>query len=89
MEASRANGPGGFFFGPGTACPDKPERESGNRLTSHLTGKAARILPMPGLASSKPGFVDRLIHASYTTSGDSMATFDKSAGKLERVRVLK
>ncbi len=53
------------------------------------TGQAARILAMSGLASAKPGFVDRLIHASYTNSGESMATFEKSAGKLERVRVLK
>lgn len=53
------------------------------------TGQAARILPMPGLASSKPGFVDRLIHASYTASGETMATFEKAAGKLARVRVLK
>jgi predicted nucleic acid-binding protein len=53
------------------------------------TGRADRILSMPGLASAKPGFVDRLIHASYTGSGETMATFEKSAGKLERVRVLK
>jgi predicted nucleic acid-binding protein len=53
------------------------------------TGPAARILSMAGLASAKPGFVDRLIHASYTDSGETMATFEKSAGKLERVRVLK
>lgn len=53
------------------------------------TGKADRVLAMSGLASAKPGFVDRLIHASYTDSGGRMATFEKSAGKLERVRVLK
>lgn len=53
------------------------------------TGPAARILSMSGLASAKPGFVDRLIHASYTDSGQTMATFEKSAAKLERVRVLK
>lgn len=53
------------------------------------TGQAARILSISGLASAKPGFVDRLIHASYTGSGETMASFEKAAGKLERVRVLK
>jgi predicted nucleic-acid-binding protein len=53
------------------------------------SGQAAGVLAMSGLASAKPGFVDRLIHASYTAHGETMATFEKSAGKLERVRVLK
>ncbi len=53
------------------------------------SGHAAKTLSMHGLASAKPGFVDRLIHASYTGAGETMATFEKSAGKLERVRVLK
>lgn len=53
------------------------------------TGQAGAILAQAGLASAKPGFVDRLIHASYLDSGGIMATFEKSAGKLEKVRLLK
>jgi len=53
------------------------------------TGQAGRILAQPGLASAKPGFVDRLIHAGYTESECQMATFEKAAGKLNEVIVLK
>jgi len=53
------------------------------------TGQAGRVLAQPGLASARPGFVDRLIHAAYTDSGCRMATFEKAAGKLPDVIVLK
>ena len=48
------------------------------------------ILKTPRLASAKPGFVDRMIHAEYQQrqSADFMATFEKAAGKLPGTRVL-
>jgi len=51
-------------------------------------GVAAEILAAEGLASAKPGFVDRLIQGAYVVSGGSMATFEKASGKLKSVRVL-
>ena len=53
------------------------------------TGAAAKVLAVPGLATTKPGFVDRLIHASYASGGAVMATFEKSAAKLEQVRLIR
>ena len=53
------------------------------------TGQAGEVLAQGGLATAKPGFVDRLIHAAYTVGGETMATFEKSAAKLPRVSVLK
>jgi predicted nucleic-acid-binding protein len=51
-------------------------------------GAAAEVLAADGLASAKPGFVDRLIHGGYAASAAGMATFEKAAGKLEGARVL-
>lgn len=51
-------------------------------------GAAAQVLATDGLASAKPGFVDRLIHGAYGGAGDEMATFEKASGKLASVRVL-
>ena len=51
-------------------------------------GAAAQVLATGGLASAKPGFVDRLIHGAYTNASDGMATFEKAGGKLKSVRVL-
>jgi predicted nucleic acid-binding protein len=53
------------------------------------TGQSGKVLAQAGVASAKPGFVDRLIHAHYTAAGGTMATFEKSAGKLPKVTVLK
>ena len=53
------------------------------------TGQAGRVLSQPGLATAKPGFVDRLIHAAYAGSQCKMVTFEKAAGKLSEVIVLK
>ncbi len=50
-------------------------------------GAALSILQTPR-RSSKPGFVDRLIHQGYLHSAGEMATFEKSAARLERTRVL-
>jgi predicted nucleic-acid-binding protein len=52
-------------------------------------GQAGQVLARPGLASARPGFVDRLIHAAYTQADCKMATFEKAAGKLPNVIVLK
>jgi predicted nucleic acid-binding protein len=51
-------------------------------------GAAAEVLATPGLATAKPGFVDRLIHRAYTQGGGKMATFEHSAKKLPSVRVV-
>ena len=51
-------------------------------------GAAAKVLATEGLASAKPGFVDRLIHGAYTNAADGMVTFEKADGKLKSVRVL-
>lgn len=52
------------------------------------SGQAGKVLTQPGLATAKPGFVDRLIHASYFAAASTMASFEKSAGKLPKVTVL-
>jgi predicted nucleic acid-binding protein len=52
------------------------------------SGAAAQVLAMAGLATAKPGFVDRLIHGAYTQEGGAMATFERSAKKLPSVRLL-
>lgn len=52
------------------------------------TGQAGKVLTQPGLATAKPGFVDRLIHASYYAAASTMASFEKAAGKLPKVTVL-
>jgi predicted nucleic acid-binding protein len=40
------------------------------------------------LASSKPGFVDRVIHAQIQSLGAKMLTFEKAASRLAETRVL-
>jgi hypothetical protein len=52
------------------------------------TGGAGDVLAGRGLASAKPGFVDRLIHRGYVTGGGRMATFETSAARLSAVVVL-
>lgn len=51
-------------------------------------GAAAAVLALDGMASAKPGFVDRLIHGAYANVADQMVTFEKAAKKLKSVRVL-
>ena len=51
-------------------------------------GAVAEVLATDGLASAKPGFVDRLIHGAYAAAADEMVSFEKAAGKLKSVRVL-
>ncbi len=40
------------------------------------------LLAMEGLASAKPGLLDRLIHAEASTARLPLVTFEKAAGKL-------
>jgi len=72
-----------------------PKAEALSALASMLstgeisaTGQAGKVLTQPALATAKPGFVDRLIHASYIAAEGTMATFEKSAAKLPKVTVL-
>jgi predicted nucleic-acid-binding protein len=51
-------------------------------------GAVAEVLAVDGLASAKPGFVDRLIQEAYAGAADEMVTFEKAASKLKSVRVL-
>jgi predicted nucleic acid-binding protein len=53
-------------------------------------GAAAEVLATRGLASAKPGFVDRLIHRAYVAAGRGrMATFARESAKLDAVVVLR
>ena len=52
-------------------------------------GEVAAVLATPRLESTKPGFIDRVIHKTYLRMGvDEVATFEKRAAKLPGVRVL-
>ena len=57
---------------------------------SHVeaAGAAAKILATPILSSTRPGFVDRMIHAEYARIADTMLTFERAARKLSKTRVL-
>lgn len=52
------------------------------------TGAAATVLSTPGLATAKPGFVDRLIHAECRGQAEELLTFETAAARLPGVRVL-
>lgn len=45
-------------------------------------GVSLAILQHPNLGTSKPGFVDRIIHAEYMRKASIMLSFEKAAGKL-------
>ena len=49
---------------------------------------AAQVLRTPNLASAKPGFVDRLIHATYSNDQARLVSFEKSVRKLAGAKVL-
>ena len=58
----------------------------GFRLSSHVIA----ALQTPGLATAKPGFLDRIIHGTYVADGESvMLTCEKVARKLAGVEVVK
>jgi predicted nucleic acid-binding protein len=46
------------------------------------------VLEAAARSSSKPGFVDRLIHAQYERLPASMASFERAAGRLAGTMVL-
>jgi predicted nucleic acid-binding protein len=52
------------------------------------TAAASQVLRTPNLASAKPGFVDRLIHATYSNDQARLVSFEKSVGKLAGAKVL-
>lgn len=49
---------------------------------------AQKTLTLSNLSSTKPGFVDRLIHGASETAGTSLVTFEKSARNLANTLVL-
>ena len=46
------------------------------------------VLALKNIATAKPGFLDRIIHGEYETSGLPLVTFEKSATRLPGTRVL-
>lgn len=46
------------------------------------------VLEAVARSSSKPGFVDRLIHAQYERLAASLATFERASGRLAGTTVL-
>jgi predicted nucleic-acid-binding protein len=46
------------------------------------------LLTTEGLASAKPGFLDRLIHAEATTAHLPLVTFEKAASRLPHTQLL-
>jgi predicted nucleic-acid-binding protein len=52
-------------------------------------GQVAELLATSGLASAKPGFIDRLILGGYLRGGaERVATFERAAAKLPGALVL-
>ena len=49
---------------------------------------ARSVLTQSNLHSANPGFVDRIIHAQYETTGTPMLTFEKASKKLPNTRIL-
>jgi predicted nucleic-acid-binding protein len=73
-----------------------PLKTTLQQLTALLTdprivadASALKVMRLPNLATAKPGFVDRLIHGNYQVRGDSLTTFDKTAGRLPDARLLR
>jgi len=58
------------------------------RQTFVVHPAALELLSLRGIASAKPGFLDRLIHAEYARFGTPLATFEKAARKLSGVKWL-
>ena len=64
------------------------------KLSAHpgfrLSDQVAAALRTENLARAKPGFLDRVIHGTYVTGGDSvMLTCEKGSRKLANVEVIK
>jgi predicted nucleic-acid-binding protein len=71
-----------------------PKQMALNKLREFLqspeidaVGHSLEVLAQPRLGSSKPGFVDRLIHAQYLQATSGMLTFEKAAAKLNKVTI--
>ena len=47
------------------------------------------LLATEGIATAKPGFLDRLIHAEATAAHLPLVTFGKAAARLPNIQVLK
>jgi predicted nucleic acid-binding protein len=71
-----------------------PKAEALQRLREFVesgeveAGAASQVLRTPNLASAKPGFVDRLIHATYSNDQARLVSFEKSVNKLAGAKVL-
>jgi predicted nucleic acid-binding protein len=71
-----------------------PKAEALRRLREFVesgeveAGASAQVLQTPNLASAKPGFVDRLIHATYSNDQARLVSFEKSVSKLAGAKVL-
>ena len=64
------------------------------KLSAHpgfrLSDQVAAALRTENLARARPGFLDRVIHGTYVTGGDSvMLTCEKGSRKLANVEVIK
>ena len=53
------------------------------------TGVATTIMATPNLATAKPGFLDRLIHAQALDVAEELLTFEKASSRLGHVCILK
>jgi len=51
-------------------------------------GVAASVLVTPHLATAKPGFLDRMIHAEALDVAEELLTFEKATKRLRHVCVL-
>jgi predicted nucleic acid-binding protein len=71
-----------------------PKAEALQRLREFVesgeveAGAASQVLRTPNLASAKPGFVDRLIHATYSNDQARLVSFEKSVNKLAGAKML-
>ena len=72
-----------------------PKREALKLLLEFLTsgevqpsGRVLQVLEQTLVSSSKPGFVDRLIHTHYQSDQAGLVTFEKAAGRLPGTLVL-
>lgn len=79
------------------AAYNVPKKEALNALAEMF--RSGDVRPEPGgcaqeilneclTSSSKPGFVDRMIHAQYRNHGAHLATFEKASDKLPDAEVL-
>ena len=77
---------------------DVPKKEAVRALSDFLGsglvspepgGSAPQALADALTSATKPGFVDRLIHAQYAKTAGRLVSFERAAAKLEGAVVLK